>query len=266
MSNTKNRVIKVFISSTFRDMNDERDYLNKFVFPRIYEYCNARKIEFYPIDLRWGIQEKDSKNGLVMSTCLEQIDESRPFFIGVLGSRYGWIPTQQEVDKMRASVEKQRAWVVGKVNERASITEIEMEYGVLRNHKIAHACFLMRDESVTVPDDFRELPGSLEEGKLKALKANRVFVCTSFGLFCNGLENIDKAHEEGVINRIFTTNLVYNVPELLEKPWYKQVDMSKYLAMIVDTLNHDNSISELLDPAKRINKLMDKHNAELANK
>lgn len=170
MSNTKNRVIKVFISSTFRDMNDERDYLNKFVFPRIYEYCNARKIEFYPIDLRWGIQEKDSKNGLVMSTCLEQIDESRPFFIGILGSRYGWIPTQQEVDKMRASVEKQRAWVVGKVNERASITEIEMEYGVLRNHTAAQACFLMRDDSVKVPDDFKEIPGSLEEVKLKALK------------------------------------------------------------------------------------------------
>lgn len=170
MSNIKKRVIKVFISSTFRDMHSERDHLNKFVFPRIHEYCNSRKIEFYPIDLRWGIQEKDSKNGLVMSACLEQIDDSRPFFIGILGSRYGWIPSQHEVNMMRASVERQKPWVVGKVKEHASITEIEMEYGVLRNHKIAHACFLMRDESVTVPDDFRELPGSLEEAKLKALK------------------------------------------------------------------------------------------------
>lgn len=168
--NIKNRVVKVFISSTFRDMNNERDYLNKFVFPRIYEYCNARKIEFYPIDLRWGIQEEDSKNGLVMSACLEQIDESRPFFIGILGSRYGWIPTRHEADMMRASVERQRPWVIEKVNERASITEIEMEYGVLRNHDIAHACFLMRDDSVEVPDDFKEIPGSLEDTKLKSLK------------------------------------------------------------------------------------------------
>lgn len=167
----KQRSIKVFISSTFRDMHEERDYLNKFVFPRIDEYCNERKIEFYPIDLRWGIQEKDSKNGLVMSACLEQIDEARPFFIGILGSRYGWIPTNQEVNMMRASVERQKPWVIGKVNERASITEIEMEYGVLRNHKIAHACFLLLDESVEVPEDFKEPSGSLEETKLRELKA-----------------------------------------------------------------------------------------------
>ena len=128
-NNPKQRVIKVFISSTFRDMNEERDYLNRFVFPRIYEYCNERMIEFYPIDLRWGIQEKDSKNGLVLSACLEQIDESRPFFIGILGTRYGWIPTQKEIDMMRSSLDRQKPWLVEKVNEASSITEIEMEYG-----------------------------------------------------------------------------------------------------------------------------------------
>lgn len=151
-------------------MHAERDYLNKYVFPRVHEYCDARKIEFYPIDLRWGIQEKDSRNGLVMSACLEQIDDSRPFFIGILGSRYGWIPTQQEVDKMRASVGKQKPWLAEKIKEHASITEIEMEYGVLQNSRIAHACFLMRDSSVPVPEDFKEPAGSLEEAKLKELK------------------------------------------------------------------------------------------------
>lgn len=170
-NNPKQRVIKVFISSTFRDMNEERDYLNRFVFPRIYEYCNERMIEFYPIDLRWGIQEKDSKNGLVLSACLEQIDESRPFFIGILGTRYGWIPTQKEIDMMRSSIDRQKPWLVEKINEASSITEIEMEYGVLRNLQISHACFMIRDSSVEVPDDFKEPTGSIEESKLKELKA-----------------------------------------------------------------------------------------------
>lgn len=169
-ANIKQRVIKVFISSTFRDMHEERDYLNKYVFPRIHEHCSERKIEFYPIDLRWGIQEKDSKNGLVMSACLEQIDEARPFFIGILGSRYGWIPTQQEIDMMRASVGAQKPWLAEKIKEHASITEIEMEYGVLQSKRIAHACFLMRDSTIQVPEEFKEPVGSLEEAKLKELK------------------------------------------------------------------------------------------------
>ncbi|WP_081800221.1 DUF4062 domain-containing protein [Bacteroides faecichinchillae] len=85
------RRIKLFLSSTFCDMNTERDYLVTYIFPRIHQYCATRFLEFIPIDLRWGIPEEESRNGLVLTTCLEEVDNSRPFFIGLLGSRYGWM-------------------------------------------------------------------------------------------------------------------------------------------------------------------------------
>ncbi len=95
--------------------------------------------------------------------------------------------------------------------------------------------------------------------KLKELKANRIFVCTSFGLFCNGLQEFDKAYEAGIINGVFTTNLVYRTPELLQKPWYFEVDMSKYCSLIIDTLNHDCSVSSLLNPADKIKARLEKY-------
>jgi ribose-phosphate pyrophosphokinase len=92
--------------------------------------------------------------------------------------------------------------------------------------------------------------------KLKELKANRIYVFSAFGLFCNGLEGFDKAYEEGLIYRVFTTNLIYRTPELQKRDWYVEVDLSKYISYMVDTLNHDTSIGELLDPADKINKLL----------
>lgn len=92
--------------------------------------------------------------------------------------------------------------------------------------------------------------------KLKSLKANRIFICTAFGLFCNGLDNFDEAYKEGYFDKVFTTNLVYRSPELLEKDWYVEVDLSKYCSYIIDNLNHDNSVSKLLNPVDRINNLL----------
>ncbi len=102
--------------------------------------------------------------------------------------------------------------------------------------------------------------------QLKEKGANRIFIFATFGLFCNGLENMDKAYEEGLFTRIFTSNLIYQMPELLARPWYASVNMCKYVAYLIDTLNHDVSISSLLDQSKRIRTLLDKHKAELAKK
>lgn len=98
--------------------------------------------------------------------------------------------------------------------------------------------------------------------QLKERKAKRVFACATFGLFTNGLANFDKAYEEGLIDYVLTTNLVYQSEELLSRPYYINVDMSKYIAYIVDKLNHDESISELLNPVGRINKLISEYKAE----
>lgn len=92
--------------------------------------------------------------------------------------------------------------------------------------------------------------------QLKAKKVRRVFVFATFGLFCEGLSRFDEAFNSGKIEKIFTTNLVYRAPELRNKSWYHEVDMSKYIAYIINTLNYDLSMSELLDPVSRINKLL----------
>ena len=131
-----------------------------------------------------------------------------------------------------------------------------------RNPIIAHE-FLgdnVAGKDVIIVDDMISSGESMIEvaTKLKELKANRIYVFSAFGLFCNGLEGFDKAYEEGLIYRVFTTNLIYRRPELKEREWYVEVDLSKYISYMVDTLNHDTSIGELLDPADKINALLEK--------
>ncbi len=101
--------------------------------------------------------------------------------------------------------------------------------------------------------------------KLKVQGARRIFIFTAFGLFCNGLEAFDAAFERGEITKVFTTNLVYRIPELKTREWYCEVDMSKYISILIDTLNHDETISQLLSPVTRIKTLMEKHKAEIDN-
>ncbi len=93
--------------------------------------------------------------------------------------------------------------------------------------------------------------------QLKDRKARKVFICATFGLFTNGLSMFDKYYNDGLIDRVLTTNLVYQTPELLSRPYYINVDMSKYIALIIDNLNHDDSLSELLNPTKRINRVLE---------
>ena len=130
-----------------------------------------------------------------------------------------------------------------------------------RNPIIAHE-FLgdnVEGKDVIIVDDMISSGESMIEvaTKLKELKAARIYIFSAFGLFCNGFDAFDKAFQEGIIDRVFTTNLIYGTPELLSKDWYIRVDMSKYLSYIIDTLNHD-TISDLLDPAEKINTLLEK--------
>ena len=134
-----------------------------------------------------------------------------------------------------------------------------------RNPIVAHE-FLGSDvkgKDMIVIDDMISSGGSVLEvaAELKKRKANRVFICSTFGLFTNGMEKFDKAYEAGMFDFILTTNLVYQTPELLSKPYYINVDMSKYIALIIDNLNHDASLSDLLNPTGRINRLLAKYRA-----
>ncbi len=94
--------------------------------------------------------------------------------------------------------------------------------------------------------------------QLKKQNARRIFICASFGLFCEGLERFDEAYKEGIISKVFTTNLIYRSPELRKREWYQEVDLSKYIAYIVDILNHDRSTSSILNPSERINNFLKK--------
>ena len=99
--------------------------------------------------------------------------------------------------------------------------------------------------------------------QLKQKGVKRIFAFVTFGLFTDGLEKFNRAYNEGLFDKIFTTNLVYRTPELLSMPWYVEVNMCKYVSYIIDTLNHDSTISNLLDPVRRIHNLIDKHKAEM---
>ncbi|NLD87356.1 MAG: ribose-phosphate pyrophosphokinase [Clostridiales bacterium] len=95
--------------------------------------------------------------------------------------------------------------------------------------------------------------------QLKARGARRIFACSTFGLFTEGLQAFDEAYANGLFDYVFTTNLIYRTPELLSRSWYREVDMSKYIAHIINILNHDMSISHILDPSQRIRNLLARH-------
>ena len=135
-----------------------------------------------------------------------------------------------------------------------------------RNPIVAHE-FLgtsVEGKDVIIIDDMISSGESMIDvaTELKKRKANRIFVVSTFGLFTNGLERFDKAVAEGTIYKVVTTNLTYQTPELLSRPYYINCDMSKYIAYIIDTLNHDSSISDLLNPYDRIQKLVSKYKKE----
>ena len=132
-----------------------------------------------------------------------------------------------------------------------------------RNPIVAHE-FLgtsVEGKDVIIMDDMISSGDSMLDvaKQLKDRKANRIFAASTFGLFTNGLEKFDEAYESGIITGVLTTNLIYQTPELLERPWYINCDLSKYIALIIDTLNHDGSISSILNPSKRIQNVVEKH-------
>lgn len=124
----------------------------------------------------------------------------------------------------------------------------------------------LEGKDAIIVDDMISSGGSLLEVATHLKRdygARRVFCFATFGLFTDGFASFDKAYSEGLIDKIFTTNLTYRKPELLSKPWHVEVNMCKDVSYLIDTLNHDATISELLKPYKRIAALLEKHRAEL---
>jgi tetratricopeptide (TPR) repeat protein len=122
--------LRVFISSTFRDLQEEREHLIKKIFPEIRTLCRDRGIRFTEVDLRWGLTDEDVALGQVIRTCLDEVDKCRPYFIGITGDRYGFIPTYLDIQKDPTLLE-QYPWIEEAAIEEMSITEMEAHYAVL---------------------------------------------------------------------------------------------------------------------------------------
>jgi len=123
-----NRQIRVFISSTFQDMQDERDYLMKRTFPMLRKLAAERDVTLTELDLRWGITEEEAKSGKVVEICLREIENSIPFFIGIIGNRYGWVPEREDLG---GSVTERFTDVNKYIEQQLSVTEMEMQFRVL---------------------------------------------------------------------------------------------------------------------------------------
>ena len=140
------------------------------------------------------------------------------------------------------------------------------DYSTIINGKnpiVAHE-FLGDDvagKDVIIVDDMIASGGSMLDvaKQLKERKAGRVFVCTTFGLFTEGFEKFDEYYEKGYINKVITTNLTYLPAELYKKPYFVKADMSKFLALIIDSLNHDITIGAVMNPTDKIHALLEKY-------
>ena len=138
-------VIRVFLSSTFADMDKERSYFNEVLVPKLNRICAERGVSFFSVDLRWGITEEDQVDGKVLPICLSEIDKCRPYFIGILGNRYGSI-LETVPEKISSTI----PWLVGK--EGHSITELEMLYAVLEHNDeqtLSNCAFYFRSDDLT---------------------------------------------------------------------------------------------------------------------
>lgn len=144
-----NRQVRIFLSSTFSDMQEERTALLK-TFDALRVKAHRRNVDLTVLDLRWGVTDEEARSGKVISVCLNEIEHSHPFFIGLLGSRYGYAPDADELTKSPDLLERY-PWIADDIRAGRSITEMEMLYGVLRNEGNVDAAFYIRQNGT--PDD-----------------------------------------------------------------------------------------------------------------
>ena len=173
---TLNRSVRIFLSSTFRDYGEERDLLVRKVFPNLRAKLKDRFVELVDVDLRWGITVEQAERGEVLPICLGEIDRARPYFVGMLGDRYGWIPPH---DAFASDLIERQPWLADHRGGK-SVTELEILHGVLNNTKMAgRALFYFRSSSYAKQKGGDYLPESPEDRarqqQLKTLVAKHRF-------------------------------------------------------------------------------------------
>lgn len=199
----ENRQIRVFISSTFRDMQDERDYLMKRTFPKLRKLAAERDVTLTELDLRWGITEEESKSGKVVEICLREIENSIPFFIGIIGNRYGWVPSKEDLG---GSVTERFTDVNKYIEQHLSVTEMEMQFGVLSREEDMHAYFYIKEqEENPEKEDYPEMLNRLKQEVYKSKYPSSEY---------KSPENLAQQVEETFINLLDTLFPEGNLSEL----------------------------------------------------
>lgn len=200
----ENRHIRLFISSTFRDLQDERDYLMKRTFPELRILAGERDVVLTELDLRWGITEDEVKNGKVVEICLREIEKSVPFFVGIIGNRYGWIPRPDDI----APYFKEQFCPINNYLERhLSVTEMEFQYGVLERSENMNAIFFIKDAKSS--DDYIDEPEKLHKLKNKVIQNRRYPV-----VFYNSIEDLSTHLKKYFINLLDTVFPSQNLSKL----------------------------------------------------
>jgi tetratricopeptide (TPR) repeat protein len=236
------RKVRVFISSTFRDMMAEREYLIKRVFPKLKTLCREHGIDFSEVDLRWGVTEEEAKQGKVIEICLDEIDRSRPYFIGILGERYGWVPSPEDAANYDRIIHKYD-WIKGDFEQGLSITEMEIQYGVLRNPAMqGNAFFYLRNEELTPENpEFKETQGTILHQKLEKLKLNlkgqQSFPVKDF----ETLDQLGDFIYNDLLNLIFSDDDLEVKENSLQQKMIEQIDFMKLYSGFYVPLEESNA-------------------------
>ena len=217
-----NREIRIFLSSTFVDLEEERSALIR-VFEKIKYEIKKREVYLTVVDLRWGVTEEESKEGKVISVCLNEIENSHPFFIGLLGNRYGYAPNEQDLIANPELAERY-PWIKNDIEAGLSITEIEMQYGALRQQEETDAAFFIKTS--TNQDDNPRLT-KLKETILKQDK----FEVHSYELIEDLCEKVEKAVHK-IVDKYFP--LAGSTSSL---PWSQATYLSDYTRFYIRNTN-----------------------------
>ena len=219
-------VIRVFISSTFADMNTERQYFNTVIAPKLTRLCSERGVSFFSVDLRWGITEEDQISGNVIPICLREIDNCRPFFIGILGSRYGSI-----LENITPNTLASFSWLKDQTGK--SVTELEMFYGVLQNAEksgIPDCVFCFRSDEMSK----KFMTESESDEKIQKLNTLKKTIRQNHDIPSFDYNSIDE-FGKGVISAVSswldkefpTSESVYEV----RKKWYNSEILRDYVRL-----------------------------------
>ncbi len=227
----ENRQIRVFISSTFRDMQDERDYLMKRTFPKLRKLAAERDVTLTELDLRWGITEEEAKTGKVVEICLQEIENCIPFFIGIIGNRYGWVPEKKDINE---NVTDRFKDVDSYLERHLSVTEMEMQFGVLQRQEDMHAFFYIKEgedkEDADNPEMLERLKKEVKASRYPsatysspenlAQQVEKSFIALLDQLFPKG--HLSKLEKERIGQRSFMNQLCQNY--IRDEHYFKVLD------------------------------------------